>query len=32
VLAALTDLFVTRGPPQHIRSDQGTEFTANAVR
>jgi putative transposase len=32
VLAALTDLFVTRGPPQHIRSDQGVEFTANAVK
>ena len=32
VLAALTELFVTRGPPEHIRSDQGAEFTANAVK
>ena len=32
VLAVLTDLFVTHGPPVHIRSDNGAEFTANAVR
>lgn len=32
VLAVLTDLFVKHGPPAHIRSDNGAEFTANAVR
>ncbi len=32
VLATLTSLFAERGPPQHIRSDQGAEFTATAVR
>lgn len=32
VLACLADLFVERGPPDHIRSDNGAEFTANAVR
>lgn len=32
VLATLTGLFVERGPPIHIRSDQGSEFTANAVK
>jgi transposase InsO family protein len=32
VLAALADLFVTRGPPAHIRSDNGAEFIANAVQ
>ncbi|WP_186402184.1 IS3 family transposase [Sphingopyxis sp. P1IMeth2] len=32
VLAALTDLFVTRGPPAHIRSDNGPEFIATAVQ
>ena len=32
VLHCLTDLFVQHGPPDHIRSDNGTEFTANAVR
>ena len=32
VLQALTDLFVERGPPDHIRSDNGSEFTAIAVR
>ncbi len=26
VLAALADLFVERGPPAHIRSDNGSEF------
>ena len=31
VLATLTDLFADRGPPRHIRSDQGAEFTATAV-
>jgi transposase InsO family protein len=32
VLAALTALFVERGPPEHIRSDQGPEFIAMVVR
>ncbi|MBS7668142.1 IS3 family transposase [Croceicoccus gelatinilyticus] len=32
VLAVLTDLFQRHGPPDHIRSDNGAEFTANAVR
>jgi transposase InsO family protein len=32
VLYCLTDLFVTQGPPEHIRSDNGAEFTAKAVR
>jgi putative transposase len=32
VLYCLTDLFVKYGPPEHIRSDNGPEFTAKAVR
>jgi len=32
VLHCLADLFVKHGAPEHIRSDNGTEFTANAVR
>ena len=32
VLAALTDLFVAYGLPDFIRSDNGGEFTATAVR
>ena len=32
VLAVLTDLFTQRGAPQHIRSNNGAEFTAQAVR
>lgn len=32
VLHCLADLFVKHGPPEHIRSDNGAEFTANAVR
>ena len=32
VLACLTELFVQHGPPGHIRSDNGSEFTATAVR
>ena len=32
VLAVLTELFQRHGPPDHIRSDNGAEFTANAVR
>ena len=32
VLQALADLFVERGPPGHIRSDNGPEFVAKEVR
>lgn len=32
VLAKLTELFVSRGVPEHIRSDNGSEFTAKEVR
>ncbi len=32
VLHCLTDLFVKHGPPEYIRSDNGPEFTAKAVR
>jgi transposase InsO family protein len=32
VLQVLTDLFVERGPPGHIRSDNGPEFVAKVVR
>lgn len=32
VLAVLTELFQHHGPPDHIRSDNGAEFTAHAVR
>ncbi len=32
VLHLLAALFVDRGPPDHIRSDNGPEFTAQAVR
>ena len=32
VLAVLTELFQCHGPPDHIRSDNGAEFTAKAVR
>jgi transposase InsO family protein len=32
VLDCLTDLFVKHGSPEHIRSDNGPEFTARAVR
>ena len=32
VLHCLTDLFVIHGCPAHIRSDNGPEFTAKAVR
>mgnify|MGYP000613086638 CR=1 FL=1 len=31
VLHCLTDLFVAHGIPEHIRSDNGPEFTAKAV-
>mgnify|MGYP006206272261 CR=1 FL=1 len=32
VLDALTDLFILRGPPEFIRSDNGAEFIAKKVR
>ncbi len=32
VLERLTDLFIRRGVPDHIRSDNGAEFTCKAVR
>ena len=32
VLHVLTDLFTQRRAPDHIRSDNGSEFTAIAVR
>jgi len=32
VLDCLTDLFVEHGVPEHIRSDNGPEFTAKVVR
>ena len=32
VLAQLEELFIVRGTPDHIRSDNGPEFTAAVVR
>jgi transposase InsO family protein len=32
VLAVLSDLFLIHGVPAHIRSDNGSEFTAQVVR
>ncbi len=32
VLERLTELFMRRGPPTYLRSDNGPEFTAHAVR
>ena len=32
VLHCLTELFTIHGPPEHIRSDNGSDFTAKAVR
>ena len=32
VIDALTDLFILRGPPAYVRSDNGPEFVAKAVR
>jgi putative transposase len=32
VLHRLMDLFLRKGIPEHIRSDNGAEFTAKAVR
>ena len=32
VLEVLADLFARDGPPEHLRSDNGPEFTAKLVR
>ena len=32
VIDVLSDLFITRGVPEHVRSDNGPEFIAQAVR
>jgi len=32
VLEQLCELFLTRGVPEYLRSDNGSEFTVNAVR
>jgi putative transposase len=32
VLSCFAGLFVKQGPPEHIRSDNGSEFTAKVVR
>ena len=32
VIDVLSDLFILRGAPSHVRSDNGPEFAANAVR
>ena len=32
VIDALSDLFILRGVPGHIRSDNGPEFVAKAVQ
>jgi transposase InsO family protein len=32
VIERLADLFIAKGTPEHIRSDNGPEFTAKAVR
>ncbi len=32
VIDVLADLFITRGVPAHVRSDNGPEFVAKAVR
>ena len=32
VLELLTELFTLRGVPEHVRADNGPEFTAKAVR
>ena len=32
LMACLAGLFADRGPADHIRSDNGSEFTAKAVR
>ncbi|MDP6336766.1 MAG: IS3 family transposase [Nitrospinaceae bacterium] len=32
VIEVLSELFITRGLPEHIRSDNGPEFTSRAIR
>ena len=32
VIDVLSDLFILRGVPAHVRSDQGPEFVAEAVK
>lgn len=32
VLDCLTDMFIRHGAPEHIRSDDGSEFTAKVIR
>ena len=32
VIEQLADLFLTRGIPDHLRSDNGSEFTAKVIR
>ena len=32
VMEVLTDLFITKGIPDHIRSDNGSEFTAKSIQ
>ena len=32
VLAALAELFIARGPPANVRSDNGPEFVVTAVQ
>ncbi len=32
VMDVLTDLFITKGIPDHIRSDNGSEFTAKSIK
>ena len=32
VIDVLSDLFIPRGVPEHIRSDNGPEFVAKALR
>ena len=32
VLARLSDLLIERGPPDYVRSDNGSEFTAKMVQ
>jgi hypothetical protein len=32
LIEELADLFLTRGIPEHLRSDNGSEFTAHVMR
>ena len=32
VIEVLSELFITRGLPKHIRSDNGPKFTSRAIR